>query len=299
MRKRNAKKAHPVLGLVFVLFGLVAFFALLLQGADVALFSPKGTIAAEQTKYIVIIFGVLVAIAVPTLFLLFFTAWKYRETNEKAVYSPDASHSKSFSLTLWAIPTIVMLILVSMMWPATHRLAPQRDIDSSVKPIDIKVVALRWKWLFIYPEQKIASVNYLQIPVDTPIRFDITADEAPMSSFWIPHLGGQLYAMTGHVNRLNLMADTIGEYRGASAEINGEGFAGMKFRVNVTSGSDFDRWVESSIGVGETLDQKRYEQLIQPSEYNKVTLFGGMDPDLYGRVISKYAGMHGHSEGWE
>ena len=237
---------------------------------------------------------VLLTIAIPTLFLFYFTAWKYRETNTKASYEPDRPRGKWFNLSAWGIPTIFMLVLATFMWSATHRLVPQKLIAANAKPITIQVVSMRWKWLFIYPEQNIATVNFVQIPVNTPIQFELTADAAPMSSFWIPNLGGQLYAMTGHINRLNLIADTPGDYTGSSAEINGAGFAGMKFMARAGSREAFDQWVQAVKRSPDVLDASTYKSVLAPSENNPPVLYSAYELNLYDKVLMKYNGSHNH-----
>ncbi len=266
---------------------------MLLKGVDVALFSPKGLIAEEQYRLMILSAALLLAIAVPTLTVLYFFAWKYRESNDKATYAPHARHGRFLVFSLWAIPSAFMLLLASVMWPATHKLAPQKAIAATAKPLSIQVVALRWKWLFIYPEQNIATVNFLQVPTGTPVQFDLTADETPMSSFWIPHLGGQLYAMTGHENRLNLIADRPGDYMGRSAEINGAGFAGMQFVTRAGSKADFDSWVKMVKRSPDTLGATEYKKLLSPSMYNPTASYSQVQSDLYNQLLIKYSGTHG------
>ena len=279
--------------LILAAVAFVLLIKVLLHGNNVALFNPKGLIAQEQLSLMVIVVAVLLAVAIPTLFLLFFTAWKYRETNTKAAYAPDHRHGRFFDLKLWLIPSLFMVVLALVMWDATHKLEPQKQIASSAKPLTIQVVAMRWKWLFIYPEQNIATVNFVQIPTDTPVRFELTADDISMSSFWIPNLGGQLYAMTGHVNPLNLMADTPGDYPGSSAEINGAGFAGMKFTARASSQEDFDLWVHGVRLQSDELNASGYEKLLKPSENNPVTYYSAADNALYDNVLMKYMGPSG------
>lgn len=276
------------------LIGLSLLVAMLLKGNDIALLNSKGQIAVEQRRLMIVVIALMLEIAIPTLIIFYFIAWKYRETNEKASYEPNAQHSKPFVLSLWAIPSVMVLVLAYIMWPATHRLEPQKSIASDTKPITVQVVAMRWKWLFIYPEQNIATVNFVQIPTDTPVRFELTADEAPMSSFWIPHLGGQLYAMTGHVNPLNLIADTPGDYPGSSAEINGAGFAGMKFIARAGSKTDFDKWVQSIRQSAYALDSEEYAKLLAPSKNNTPAFYTTNETDLYDTILMKYTGSHGH-----
>jgi cytochrome o ubiquinol oxidase subunit 2 len=297
MTKRNKKNIQGWIVPIFIL-GLVdlgLFIRRLLLGKNVTLFNPKGLIAHQQHSLMVFTLTMLFAIAIPTLFTLFFIAWKYRESNTKAKHDPEPRYRKSLDLGIWAVPTLIMLVLVGVMAPATHRLAPQKVIAADSKPLTIQVISLRWKWLFIYPEQQIASVNFVQLPVNIPVTFEMTADETPMSSFWIPNLGGQLYTMTSHVNRLNLMADTPGDYTGSSAELNGTGFAGMKFTARASTLEAFDSWVQSIKQTPAGLDAQTYKQLLTPSEYVPAVFYSSFDPNLYASVISKYEGPGGHT----
>jgi cytochrome o ubiquinol oxidase subunit 2 len=261
-----------------------------------AVFNPKGWIAGEQLGLIIFSTVFLSAIAIAALLLLYFVAWKYRDTNENATYEPEVRHGKFLFLGIWGMPTIFMLIMVFVMIPATHRLDPRKSITSNIKPMTIQVVAMRWKWVFIYPEQHIATVNYVQIPTNTPIVFELSADESPMSSFWVPNLGGQLYAMTGHVNTLNLIANKPGDYPGSSAEINGAGFAGMKFIAHADSQTHFDDWVKTVKSSPKILDSTEYNALLKPSEYNKQAFYAIAQTDLYDSMLAKYSGSHTHME---
>ncbi len=297
MAEQNKKKLNPgwfLLLIALPLTDLVLTIRYILHGKNVAIFNPKGLIAQEQHNVMVLTLTVLVAIALPTLLILFFFAWKYRDTNLKSNHTPNGRRGRTFDLTIWLIPTLVMLLLVSIMWTSTHNLVPQKAIVSDTKPLTIQVISLRWKWLFLYPEQKIATVNLVQLPINTPVTFEMTADETPMSSFWIPNLGGQLYTMTSHVNRLNLMATTIGEYPGSSAEINGAGFAGMKFTARAGSSADFEAWVKSVQQSPDVLDTAAYTNLLNPSQYNPAASYSTFNPNLFASVISKYQGPGGH-----
>jgi cytochrome o ubiquinol oxidase subunit 2 len=280
----------------FGIFELVLVLRYFLRGKNVALLNPKGLIAHQQMNLIFYTVGILLIVAVPTIFLLYFVAWKYRESNNRATYDANQRLTKRGSLGLWAIPTVVVLLLTVVMIPATHRLAPKKVISSDAATLKVQVIALRWKWLFIYPEQKVASLNYLQIPVDIPVTFELTTDEAPMSSFWIPNLGGQLYTMTGHVNRLNLIATTAGEYPGSSAEINGAGFSKMRFTARASSVIEFEQWVQEAKNSNKTLDMPTYKDMVRPSEGNQATLYASYDDALYDTVVAKYTGSsRGHS----
>lgn len=240
--------------------------------------------------------AVMLAVAIPMLTLLYFFAWKYRETNSNAKHEPNKRLGKFAVIGLWLIPVTTILVLTSVAWPATHKLDPHKAISAEAKPLNIQVIALRWKWLFIYPEQGIATVNYVQIPVNTPVKFDLTADEAPMNSFWIPHIGGQLYAMTGHSNQLNLMADTPGDYTGRAAEINGDGFSGMNFSAQVVSSEDFEQWSQDVVQSPNMLDAAAYSKLLLPSENNPAAFYANAKPNLYDTVLLKYGDSHSHTE---
>ena len=290
-KKQQKTYRHKTL-IALVIFLAVANFALLLRffmsGRNIALFNPKGQIAQGQYDLMMYVVTVLFAVVVPTLFLTYFIAWKYRESNTKPVHVTNHRRSKLHVAYMWIVPIIVLVILASVMIPATHRLAPQKSIAADAKPITIQVIALRWKWLFIYPEQGIATVNFVNLPINTPVEFKLTADETPMSSFWIPNLGGQLYAMTGHVNTLNLIADVVGEYPGKTAELNGKGFAGMKFIASASEISDFDKWVQEVKNSPYALDSFTYKNLLKPSEYNEMVLYSSYDINIYDEVVMKY-----------
>jgi cytochrome o ubiquinol oxidase subunit II len=288
-KNRKQHNVGSAIALILVgLTGLALLIGLLLQGNNVALFNPKGAIAKAQLDLMLLSFGIMMVIAVPTLFLIYYFAWKYRESNTKAIHAPNTRHGKFFNATIWLVPAVFAIVLGVIMWSATHKLEPQKEIAADTKPLTIQVIAQRWKWLFIYPEQGIATVNYLQLPANTPVTFELTADEAPMSSFWIPNLGGMLYAMTGHVNRLNLIAETPGEYPGSTGEINGAGFAGMKFTARVGSPNDFEEWVRSVKQHTTVLNSTEYENLVKPSENNPPASYAAIEGSLYDTVVMKY-----------
>ncbi len=292
MTKINKQRTiAPILALLGVAtFGLILAF--LLKGTDVVLFNPKGMIANEQSSLLIVSTLIMLGFGLPVILTIYFFAWKYRESNQQSTYAPDTKNSKTFLLFAWVGPLATVVILASIMLPATRRLEPQAPIKMDRDQITIQVVALSWKWLFIYPEHQVATVNFAQIPVDTPVRFQLTADEAPMSSFWIPHLGGMLYAMTGHVNPLNLVANTVGDYPGSSAEINGRGFAGMKFTARVSTQEDFDAWMRETKQSPVSLDKAEYQKLLKPSENNKPVFYSNPSPELYNAIVTKYSGSH-------
>lgn len=291
------KRGKPIWLTVLGLLSLSLLVAVLLRGHDLILFNPKGLIADQQHQLMVVSTLIMVGFAAPILFALYFFAWKYRESNDKSHFRHDAGRSKALVVTAWVSPLLVAIVLAALMLPATQKLEPKDPIENGKEPLTIQVVAMRWKWLFVYPKQNIATVNYVQIPVDTPVRFELTADETPMSSFWIPHLAGMLYAMTEHVNTLNLIADTVGDYEGGAAEINGRGFADMRFVTRVSTQADFDKWVGHTLQSPFELTDLEYAKLLTPSEDNPPAFYSNPGAELYGNILSKYGGSHGGSHG--
>ena len=253
-----------------------------------AVLDPKGTISLAERGLMIHAVEFMLIVAVPVYILLFFFAWQYRAGNTKAKYVPDWEHGKMEELIWWAIPFEIILILGALTWTSTHALAPSKPLDASTTPMVVDVVALPWKWLFIYPAQGIATVNYLRIPVGQPVQFMVTAD-APMNSFWIPQLGGQIYAMTGMVNELNLEASEVGTYAGGSSNYSGIGFAGMKFVAEAVAPSDFDAWIVSLKAASSTmLDLQGYNTLAQPSTDNIPASYGTVAANLYTTIVSKF-----------
>jgi cytochrome o ubiquinol oxidase subunit 2 len=226
---------------------------------------------------------------VPTFALTIMIAWKYREGNKRSrKYRPDWDGSRLFESIWWGIPIVIIGILSVLAWNSSHSLDPYRPLASGGRPMTVQVVALDWKWLFIYPEQRIASVNLAEIPVGRQVNFEITSDTV-MNSFWVPRLGGQIYAMPGMITQLHLIADKAGSYDGSSANISGSGFSGMSFTVRAGSDADFTRWVGQARGSESALSQTAYEALARPSKYNSPTYYSSVGNGLYGDIVSKYA----------
>jgi cytochrome o ubiquinol oxidase subunit 2 len=202
----------------------------------------------------------------------------------------------------WALPSLLILVLSIVTWNSSHALDPYKRLDSVKKPLQVQVVSLNWKWLFIYPEQNIASVNEMYVPVDTPVDIRLTSD-ATMNSFWIPQLAGQIYTMPGMVTQLHLMADREGAFRGQSANISGEGFAGMNFYAYAAKQPTFDKWVASVRSSHGSLDEKTYTKLVQPTQNVPVTHYASVDGAMFDAVMNKYMspdGAHGmHAEAME
>ena len=282
-----SKKGLQLFLIVFVCVLVLVGTALFLKNADLDILNPQGIVAQKQKDLLVFATILSATVVVPVFALTLFIAMKYKETNKKAKYTPNWDGNKLLESVWWGIPIALILVLSVVTYKSSHDLDPFKPLESEKKAMTIQVVALEWKWLFIYPEQNIATVNYVQIPEDTPIKFEITAD-APMNSFWIPKLGGQIYAMSGMSTNLNLMANYIGEYDGVSANISGEGFAGMKFKVKSTSGSNFENWVNSTKQSDKLLTKDVYQELAKPSANEQPMFFSNVDIGLYNTVMGKY-----------
>ncbi len=296
MSNKNKEGISPGWATALVCVGLAdlaVFIRHVLLGKNVTFFNPQGLISHQQHNLFMLILILLGVAAVPVILFLYYTAWRFRESNTKAVHTPNARDGKVLLFSIWAYPILFFCLFVAILWPATFKIQPHKAIANAGKPLVIQVIAMRWKWLFLYPDQDIASVNYVQLPANRPVTFALTADDAPMSSFWIPNLGGQLYAMTGMVNQLNLMPGKLGSFPGSTAEINGAGFADMKFTTNVGTQAEFDTWVDSVRQSDSSLDMPTYNKLLKPSEANSSALYGSYQNNLYDTVIMKYMGGMG------
>jgi cytochrome o ubiquinol oxidase subunit 2 len=249
--------------------------------------NPKGEIAVAQKSLLITAVSLILIVVIPVFIMLFSFAWRYRAGNTKAKYTPDWHTNTSLEIVWWAVPIIIVTILSFLTWKSTHDLDPFKPINSNVKPVVIQVVALEWKWLFIYPEEHIATVNFLQIPKDAPINFIITAD-APMNAFWIPQLGSQIYAMAGMSAKLHLIANEEGVYKGVSSNFSGDGFSGMKFDTKVVSGEEYASWVNTVRTSPEVLTKEKYQELTKKTQNNPVEYFSFVVEGLYDSIIMKF-----------
>lgn len=290
-------RTFAVLGIV----GLIVFLVRYVGSHNMGVFNPKGIIAIAEANLLITAVCLMLLVVIPVLVLLFSFAWRYREGNKEAKYSPDWHTNITLEVIWWTIPTIIIILLSMLTWKSTHDLDPYKPIDGSLKSITIQVVALDWKWLFIYPDEHIATVNYVVFPKDTPIHFMITAD-APMNAFWIPQLGTQVYAMPGMTAQLHLMANEEGDYNGISSNFSGDGFSGMKFIAHTTSQDGYETWLQSVKTSPQILDENEYEKLAKQSKNNPVTYYASTDESLYRNIIMKFMapGMHKeHMEGMD
>ncbi|MBN8953469.1 cytochrome o ubiquinol oxidase subunit 2 [Rhizobium sp. WW_1] len=282
-------------GLPARLKSVVALSAILpLSGCNMVVLAPSGDIAMQQRNLILISTVLMLLIIVPVIALTLFFAWKYRQSNTSATYDPEWHHSTKLELVIWSAPLAIIIALGSVTWIATHQLDPYRPLDRiaagkplppNVKPVTVEVVALDWKWLFLYPDLGIATVNELAAPVDTPINFKITATSV-MNSFFVPALAGQIYAMPGMETKLHAVINRPGEYQGFSANYSGAGFSNMRFRFHGLTPADFDAWVQKARAQGSSFGRSEYLKLEQPSEKEPVRYFSHLDPQLYDAILN-------------
>jgi cytochrome o ubiquinol oxidase subunit 2 len=283
----------------FVLAGLVSLgAATCLTGCSTALlFHPRGPIGDSERFVILAAIGLMLIVIIPVFIMAFWFPLKYRAANTQATYQPKWSYSAKIDLAMWGVPIAIVTVLAILAWNRTHALDPYKPIPSAHQPLNIQAVSLDWKWLFIYPEQNIAAVNQLTFPVQVPLSFKITSDTV-MTSFFIPQLGSQIYAMGGMQTQLNLLADKPGTYAGQNQQISGRGFANMHFKAHAVSPAEFQAWVQKVRQSQEVLDLRRYEQLARPNHgYYPVTYFSGVAPDLFLAILRKYDPTWGKNPG--
>ncbi|MDB5620849.1 ubiquinol oxidase subunit II [Tardiphaga sp.] len=266
----------------------------LLSGCNAVVLSPAGDIAAQQRDLLLISTGLMLLIIIPVLALTVLFAWRYRAANKEARYEPDWDHSTQLELVIWAAPLLIIICLGAITWTGTHLLDPYRSLERvssgnpvkpGTEPLQVQVVALDWKWLFIYPQLGIATVNELAAPVDRPINFLITSSTV-MNSFYVPALAGQIYAMPAMQTKLSAVINKPGDYDGFSANYSGAGFSGMKFRFHGQSTADFEQWVAKVKKDGGALDRDGYIKLDKPSENEPVRYYSSVPADLYHAALN-------------
>ncbi len=287
-------RANAVTGSRSLLVAALLLLMPMLGGCDMVVMNPSGDIAVQQRDLIVISTILMLLIIVPVMALTLFFAWKYRESNKGADYAPEWDHSARLEIVIWSAPLAIIIALGTITWISTHKLDPYRPlerIDASrplaqgVKPLTVEVVALDWKWLFIYPDYGIATINELAAPVDVPINFKLTSSSV-MNSFYVPALAGQVYAMTGMQTKLNAVINKEGEYSGFSANYSGHGFSHMRFSFHGLSLEKFDAWVAKIRTRGDVLGRQDYLEIEKPSEHDPVRYFGSVDPKLYDAILN-------------
>jgi cytochrome o ubiquinol oxidase subunit II len=248
-----------------------------------SILAPAGPVGASERIILLDALAIMLVIVVPTILATFAFAWWFRASNTRAVHMPDWSYSGRLELIVWSIPTLVILFLGGLIWVSSHDLDPARPLTSSVPPLQVQVVALDWKWLFIYPQQGVASVNALVVPAGTPLHLTITSASV-FNVFFVPRLGSEIYAMNGMVTQLNLQADRPGDYLGLSAQFSGDGFPGMRFTVFAMPSAQFNRWVAAARSSGPTLDDAAYRDLLRQSQNLSPYTYRAVQTGLFDRV---------------
>src|SRR5882672_9191430 len=266
-----------------------------LGGCTEGVLDPKGPIAAAEREILFNSLGIMLAIVIPTILATLGVAYWFRASNVNARYQPDFAYSGRLELLVWSIPAMTVLLVGGVAWVGAHDLDPRRPLSSTAKPITVQVASLDWKWLFIYPEQGIASVNHLTVPVGTPVSFELTSSSV-MNSFFVPQLGGQIYTMSGMLTRLQLQADHLGTYAGLSAMFSGEGFSDMRFSVDAVTDNRFAQWVREARETGPVLDSQSCADLAKPSKAVAPFTYRAVTGDLFSGIVNTSSAMDNPSQ---
>jgi cytochrome o ubiquinol oxidase subunit 2 len=272
---------------------LVALVCTILASCEEGVLAPKGPIGQAEKTILFDATVVMLAVVIPVILLTLAVAWWYRAGNRHARYRPDWEYSGRIEMVVWSIPALIVMFLGGMAWISSHDLDPPAPLAGGKEPLEIEVVSMDWKWLFIYPGQGIATVNELTVPTGTPIHFRLTSSSV-MNSFFIPQLGSQIYTMAGMVTQLTLQADESGTYGGLSAQFSGDGFSDMQFNVHAVSDQAFQDWVSAAKFQGGDLDTSGYTALLQPSHADAPRTFAGVEPELFDHAVMAAMGMEHH-----
>jgi cytochrome o ubiquinol oxidase subunit 2 len=266
---------------------LIACLTLPLAGCGGVL-DPKGPVGGSERLVLLDSLAIMLVIVVPTIVATFAFAWWFRATNTKARYRPDWAFSGTLELIVWAIPVLVITFLGGIAWFGSHALDPYAPLSSKEKPLEIQVISLDWKWLFIYPDEHVASINQLVIPVGRPVHFSLTSSGV-MNSFFVPQLGSQIYTMASMTSQLSLQADDIGTYAGLSAQFSGEGFADMRFEVDAVQPEAYAAWIAKANSAGPALDKAAFAALAAPSKNAPHSTYNAVNPGLFGSIVNETA----------
>lgn len=259
---------------------------IILTACQVGVLDPKGVVGIADKTILIDSLAIMLAIVVPTIAATFAFAWWFRASNTRATYLPDWEYSGRIELIVWSIPLLVIMLLGGVAWIGSHDLDPAKPLMSNTPPLEVQAVSLDWKWLFIYPDQRIASVNQLVVPAGTPIHFSLTSGSV-MNAFFVPQLGSMIYTMNGMTTQLNLRADAPGSFRGLSSHYSGDGFSDMHFDVQAVPAERFAAWIDATRGTGPSLDANSYAALARQSVNTTPFTFGAADPDLFEQIITQ------------
>jgi len=286
---RHSRGTLPGSWCVGLLRGLVVCAAAVVAScSQTGVMDPRGPVAAAEWLLMINATEIMLVVVVPVILLTLWVAWWYRASNERAGRDLDWRYQGGVEFVTWSIPALVVILLGGVTWIGAHQLDPRAPLPGNAKPVRVDVVSLDWKWLFIYPDQGIAAVNQLVLPVATPVSFRLTSATV-MNAFFVPQLGSQIYTMAGMATHLNLLADKPGEYIGFSSNFSGDGFADMRFAVKAVSTGDFDGWVAKVRGAGQPLDDPGYGELTKPSSAVPPATYRAVDPALFERIVEQTA----------
>ena len=270
----------------FLRWQVVCAAVLVCSCSQQGILDPQGPIASQEQLLLINSTAIMLVVVVPVILATLGFAWWYRASNARASRSTDEGYEGRTEFVTWSIPVLIVILLGGVIWIGSHQLDPRAPLPGKADPLRVEVVALDWKWLFIYPDQGIAAVNQLVMPVGTPVEFRLTSATV-MNSFFIPQLGSQIYTMGGMTTHLNLMADKPGEFPGFSAMFSGDGFSDMRFIAKAVPTGDFDAWVAQVRGAGSALDDAGYAELVKPSQAVPPMTYRSVDPKLFDRIIEQ------------
>jgi cytochrome o ubiquinol oxidase subunit 2 len=264
----------------------VVMAPIVLTACQPAVLDPQGVIGLAEKTILIDSLAIMLAIVVPTITATLAFAWWFRASNTRAIYWPDFEYSGRIELIVWSIPLLTVILLGGVAWIGSHDLDPAKPLTSDTPPLEIQGVSLDWKWLFIYPNQRVASVNQLLVPAGVPIHFSLTSASV-MNAFFIPQLGSMIYTMNGMTMQLNLRADAPGTFRGLSSHYSGDGFSDMHFDVHAVSPEQFASWIERTRNTGPTLDPASYAELARQSINTRPFTFSAVDSELFQQIVTQ------------
>jgi cytochrome o ubiquinol oxidase subunit 2 len=260
-------------------------FLLLISACNRGILDPVGPVGQAEKTILINSTAIMLAIVIPTMIATLAIAWWFRRSNSKATYLPDWEYSGAVEMVVWGIPVLTIMLLGGITWISSHDLEPSKPLASTKPPLMVEVVSLDWKWLFIYPDQGIATVNRLVVPAETPVTYRLTSATV-WNVFFVPQFGTMIYTMPRMTTRLNLQADRQGVYEGLSAHFSGDGFPGMQFKAEVLPADQFAMWAQGAHGQGGPLDATSYAQLSKPSSYVKPMTYGSVAPGLFDAIVA-------------
>jgi cytochrome o ubiquinol oxidase subunit 2 len=264
----------------------VVMAPIVLTACQPAVLDPQGSIGIAEKTILIDSLAIMLAIVIPTIAATLAFAWWFRASNTRATYLPNFEYSGRIELIVWSIPLLTVILLGGVAWIGSHDLDPAKPLASKTPPLEVQVVSLDWKWLFIYPSQRVASVNQLVVPAGVPLHFSLTSASV-MNAFFIPQLGSMIYTMSGMTTQLNLRADAPGTFQGLSSHYSGDGFSGMHFEVRAVPPEQFDAWIEDTRKTGPTLDPASYAQLTTQSMNTRPFTFRAADPALFQQIVTQ------------